>query len=60
MLRGLSNYRMLVYAIVLIAMMLFNSAPAAIEWRKKMAKKLSAAVAARKKPARSGSGKGAA
>ena len=33
-LRGLSDYRMLIYAIVLIAMMLFNWAPKAIEWRK--------------------------
>jgi len=33
LLRGLSDYRMLIYAIVLIAMMLFNWAPKAIEWR---------------------------
>ena len=33
MLRGLNNYRMLIYAIVLIAMMLFNSSPKAIEMR---------------------------
>ena len=33
MLRGLSDYRMLIYAIVLIVMMLFNWAPKAIEWR---------------------------
>ena len=35
MLRGLSDYRMLIYAIVLIVMMLFNWAPKAIEWREK-------------------------
>lgn len=35
MLRGLSDYRMLIYAVVLIAMMLFNWAPKAIEWREK-------------------------
>lgn len=35
MLRGLSNYRMLIYAIVLIVMMLFNWAPKAIEWRER-------------------------
>ena len=37
LLRGLpvSDYRMLVYAIVLIVMMLFNWAPRAIEWREK-------------------------
>ncbi len=33
LLRGLNNYRMLIYAIVLIAMMLFNSSPKAIEMR---------------------------
>ncbi len=30
-----ANYRMLIYAIVLIVMMLFNWAPKAIEWREK-------------------------
>lgn len=35
LLRGLNNYRMLIYAIVLIAMMLFNWAPACIQWRNK-------------------------
>lgn len=39
-LRGLSDYRMLIYAIVLIAMMLFNWAPGAIQWREKVAVKL--------------------
>ncbi len=34
-LRGLSDYRMLIYAVVLIAMMLFNWAPKAIEWRQR-------------------------
>ncbi len=33
LLRGLNNYRMLIYAIVLIVMMLFNSSPKAIEMR---------------------------
>ena len=40
MLRGLSDYRMLIYAIVLITMMLFNSAPAAINWREKVKAKI--------------------
>ncbi len=40
MLRFLSNYRMLIYAIVLIIMMLFNWAPAAREWRERMVNKL--------------------
>ncbi len=35
LLRGLSDYRMLIYAIVFIIMMLFNWAPKAIEWREK-------------------------
>ena len=39
-LRGLSDYRMLIYAIVLIVMMLFNWAPAAINWRAKLKAKL--------------------
>ena len=33
LLRGLNDYRMLIYAIVLIAMMIFNSSPKAIELR---------------------------
>lgn len=36
LLRGLNNYRMLIYAIVLIVMMLFNWAPKCIEWREKI------------------------
>lgn len=38
-LRFLSNYRMLIYAIVLIGLMIFNSAPKAIEWRNLVAEK---------------------
>lgn len=38
-LRGLSDYRMLIYSIVLIVMMLFNWAPKCIEWRQKMVAK---------------------
>lgn len=40
MLRGLNNYRMLIYAIVLIAMMLFNSSPKAIVMRAVLMDKL--------------------
>ncbi len=40
LLRGLNDYRMLIYAVVLIVMMLFNWAPACINWRKKMTHKL--------------------
>jgi len=40
MLRGLSDYRMLIYAIVLITMMLFNWAPSAINWRSKMKERI--------------------
>ncbi|MBQ1312901.1 MAG: branched-chain amino acid ABC transporter permease [Blautia sp.] len=35
MLRGLSNYRMLIYSIVLIVMMIFNWAPKVLEWRER-------------------------
>lgn len=35
MLRGLQDYRMLIYAVLLIGMMLFNWAPACIEWKEK-------------------------
>ncbi len=37
LLRGLSDYRMLIYSIILIAMMLFNWAPAILEKREKAA-----------------------
>lgn len=40
LLRGLNDYRMLIYAVVLIVMMLFNWAPACIQWREKMTYKL--------------------
>ncbi|MBO7599637.1 MAG: branched-chain amino acid ABC transporter permease [Lachnospiraceae bacterium] len=40
LLRGLSNYRMLIYAIVLIAMMLFNWAPKAQAFRDRLLDKL--------------------
>lgn len=39
LLRGFSDYRMLVYAIVLILMMLFNWAPACLEFREKYSPK---------------------
>ena len=42
MLRFLSDYRMLIYAVVLIVMMLFNWSPKAIEWREKYAEKFRA------------------
>lgn len=41
LLRGLSNFRMLIYAIVLIAMMLINWSPSAREKRDKLLAKLS-------------------
>ena len=40
LLRSLNDYRMLIYAIVLILMMLFNSAPAMVQWREQMTEKL--------------------
>lgn len=39
LLRGLSDYRMLIYAIVLIAMMLLNWSPKAIEWKESLKEK---------------------
>ena len=48
MLRGLSNYRMLMYAIVLILAMLFNSAPQCVVIRERMF----AALKGNKKPAK--------
>lgn len=36
LLRGLSDYRMLIYSILLIAMMLFNWAPGAVEYRERL------------------------
>lgn len=48
MLRGLSNYRMLMYAIVLILAMLFNSAPRFVVIRERMF----AALKGNKKPAK--------
>ena len=40
LLRGLNDYRMLIYSIVLILMMLFNWAPKCIEWREKIVSKI--------------------
>ena len=40
LLRGFSTYRMLIYAIVMIAMMLFNWAPAAKDFRSRIVEKI--------------------
>ncbi len=40
MLRGLQDYRMLIYAVVLIVVMIFNQSPQLIQWRARMAEKL--------------------
>ena len=40
LLRGLNDYRMLIYAVVLIAMMLFNWAPAARNRRAQIMEKI--------------------
>ena len=42
LLRGLNDYRMLIYAILLIVMMLFNSSPKAIEMRAVFKEKMKA------------------
>ena len=39
MLRGLNDYRMLIYAVVLIAMMIFNQSPQMVAWRKRFVEK---------------------
>ena len=44
LLRGFSTYRMLIYAIVMITMMLFNWAPKCIEWREKVAARFKKSV----------------
>ncbi|MGF7011489.1 branched-chain amino acid transport system permease protein [Lachnospiraceae bacterium PF1-22] len=41
LLRGMANYRMLIYALLLIVMMLFNWAPAAIHFRERIKDKFS-------------------
>lgn len=40
LLRGLSDYRMLIYAVVLIVMMLFNWSPKAIQWKELVKRRL--------------------
>lgn len=40
MLRGFSQYRMFIYSIVLIVMMLFNRAPAFVMWRQRLGLKI--------------------
>ncbi len=44
LLRGLSTYRMLIYSIVLIALMLFNWAPNILEWRSKVARSVTSRI----------------
>ncbi len=39
LLRGLSDYRMLIYAVILIVMMLFNWSPKAIDWKERVREK---------------------
>ena len=51
LLRGLNKYRMLIYSIVLIVVMIVNWAPAAIEKREKLAAKFHPAKSAEKKEA---------
>lgn len=51
LLRGLNDYRMLIYAIVLIVMMLFNSSPKAIEMREVLLDKVKSKKTAKKEAA---------
>ena len=41
MLRGLQDYRMLIYAIVLIVVMIFNQSPQIVAWRKRIVERFS-------------------
>ena len=49
MLRGLNDYRMLIYAIVLIAMMIFNQSPQIAAWRKRLVEKVRTGLGKSKK-----------
>lgn len=49
LLRSLSTYRMLIYAVLLIAMMLFNWAPAAITFRERIAERFQSVKGRKKK-----------
>ena len=51
MLRGLNDYRMLIYAVVLIAMMIFNQSPQMVAWRKRFVEKFRARFAKSKEVA---------
>lgn len=42
LLRSMNDYRMLIYAILLIVMMIFNQSPQLIAWRKQIAEKFKA------------------
>ena len=42
MLRGLNDYRMLIYAVILIVMMIFNQSAQVVAWRHQVWEKLSA------------------
>lgn len=48
MLRGLADYRMLIYAVVLILMMIFNQSPKMIAWRGSLMEKFRSRKAAAK------------
>ena len=48
LLRSVADYRMLVYAILLIAMMIFNQSPKAIAWRAVVAEKIKSRMPGKK------------
>lgn len=54
MLRGMQEYRMLIYAILLIVMMIFNQSPQMIVWRQRVMAKLRTMVPRKKKPEQKG------
>ena len=52
LLRGFSDYRMLVYAVVLIVMMLFNQSPQLVAWRRRLSRQADRCRARRLRRAR--------
>lgn len=54
MLRGMNDYRMLIYAIVLIVVMIFNQSPKIVAWRKQVREKFSARKGGGDKPKKPG------
>ena len=54
LLRGMQEYRMLIYALLLIIMMIFNQSPQMIAWRERFVAKFHAMMPERKKAKQKG------